>query len=239
MDLVTVSSIITRAQQASDQENSGYISPSEWLTYVNYGLRRMHDFIISASGDEYLLKSYTFALTSNTAFYTLPADFLRERAFDLNVSPKPISMQRFQWRERNKYQWAQFNWGAIGAAPMYALVGQQVVFYPAPTVQSAGITMWYFPTLQSTADGGTTWSSGTVTNTAVQVDGVNGFEQLAVLYAALMAKTKENTDPTGIQAQIAEVKDWITNSVTRRNEGDPSYVGEVQSDGGGAIFVDR
>ena len=238
MDLVTVSSIITRAQQASDQEASNYISASEWLTYVNYGLRRMHDFMISASGDEYMLKSYVFSLTSSSSVYTLPADFLRERAFDLNVAPKPISMQRFQWRERNKYQWAQFNWGGIGAAPMYCLVGQSVYFYPAPTVQSAGITMWYFPTLQTTPDGGTTWNSGTVSSTTVQVDGINGYEQLAVLYAALLAKTKEGTDPSGIQSQLVEVKLWINDSVTRRNEGEPMFVGEVNGDGGN-FFFDR
>jgi hypothetical protein len=239
MDLVAVSSIITRAQQAADQENSAFISPSEWLTYVNYGLRRMHDFLISASGDEYFLKSYTFALTNQTPNYTLPTDFLRERSFDLNVSPKPITMQRFQWRDRNKYQWAQFNWGAIGAAPMYCLVNNQVYFYPAPTVQSAGITMWYFPTLQSTTDGGTTWASGWISSPTSQVDGINGYEDLAVLYAALKAKTKEGTDTTSLEKQIVDAKEWIRDSVTRRNDGDPMFIGEVQSDGGGAIFFDR
>jgi len=233
MDLVSLSTLRARAQRAADQENSNFISTAEWQDYINHGLRRMHDLIVSASGDEYCLKSYNFTLVANTSTYALPTDFFRERAFDLNTAPKPVTMQRFNFRERNKYNWAQFSWGAVGGAPLFCIVGQNVMFMPAPTIASAGITMWYTPTLQKTSDNGVTWTSGTLSSDTDQIDGINGYEELAVIHAAILAKQKEDTDASLLMARLAQVENWVSESCRRRNDGDPVFVQEVQPDGAG------
>jgi hypothetical protein len=227
MDLVSLSTMRDRAKRAADLENSDFVSNTEWADYLNYGCRRLHDVLVSASGEEYWVKSYTFTIVAGTDTYALPADFYRERAFDFLTSPKPITMTRFQFRDRNKYNWAQFSWGAVGGAPLFCLIGPNVQFMPAPSGSTNGVKLWYIPTVQKTTDNGATWTSGALSLDTDKIDGINGYEELAVLEAAILARQKENTDASLLMARRAEILDWITTAAKRRNDGDPMFVGEA------------
>jgi hypothetical protein len=227
MDLVSLLSLRNRAKRAADMENSLFISDSEWNDYLNYGARRLHDVLVSASGDEYLLKSYSFTLVSGQTTYSLPSDFYRERAFDWVTSPKPLSMQRFSFRDRNKYNWVSYR-----GVPLYCLQGPSVLFMPTPTIAGSGIMLWYIPTLQKTTDSGATWTSGSLSADTDKIDGVNGYEELAVIHAAILAKQKENTDAGLLMARLEEVQRWVEESCHRRNDGDPMFIGDMNNDPG-------
>lgn len=231
-DLVSLSTLRSRAQYAANMENSGFVTMAEWNSYINYGARRLYDLLTSAYGDEYYLKSYAIPMVTGQDTYSLPSDFLRERAVDVAVGGKNINATRFLFKDRNKYNWANISWGAIGCTPLYTLQGPNIKFMPAPNISGAGVTLWYIPTLQKTTDGGTTWTSGSLSADTDQIDGVNGYEELVVLEAAIRGKAKEDTDPSTLISQRNEVLAWVQDSCRNRNAGDPMFVGDVQDNGG-------
>ena len=222
---VSLLTLRTRAKQAADMENDDFVSDAEWNTYLNYGACRLHDLLCSAFGEEYFLKSYSVPIVSGTATYDLPADFYRVRGVDATVGSRTITCKRFLFRERNRYQWGAINWNGIGEPPLYCMQGTQIRFLPTPNVSSASVTLWYIPTVQVLVHGVGSWTSAPLTNDDDEIDGVNGFEELIVLVAAVKAKLKNDEDPSVLMAQLNEVIGWIKTAAAQRDAGEPMFVG--------------
>ena len=63
------------AKDLADMDNSDFVSEAEWNTFINLGLRELHDLLVEAHDQEFLLKTYNFQVTPPTNTYSLPADF--------------------------------------------------------------------------------------------------------------------------------------------------------------------
>lgn len=230
-DLVSLATLRSRAQYAADMVNSGFVTTAEWNGYINYGARRLYDVLTSAFGDDYAIKSYSVPLVAGQDTYALPTDFFRERAVDVIVAGQNISAQRFMFKDRNKYNWANISWASIGCTPLYSIEGANIKFMPAPNITGTGVTLWYIPTLQVYVHGTGSLTSASLVNDDDTIDGVNGYEELIVLEAAIRAKLKEDTDASALISQRNEVLAWITDSARNRNAGDPAFVTDVTDRG--------
>lgn len=230
-DTVSLLALRTRAKQAADMENDSLVEDVEWDSYINYGARRLHDLLASAFGEEYFLKSETILVENGVNTYDLPADFYRARGVDVSVGSTAITCRRFQFRERNRYQWNSIGWNSIGEPPLYMIQGTEVRFMPTPNT-GASVTLWYIPTLQVQVHGAGNWTSASLVNDDDLIDGVNGFEELVVLTAAIKAKMKNDEDPSALMAQFREVLEWVQTASKQRDAGEPTFIGSVQGDNG-------
>lgn len=232
MDLVSLSTIRTRAKSAADMINDGLVADTEWNAWINYGARRLHDMLCSKFGDEYFIKSASVSTTQGSNVAPLPADFYRERSIDFGQGANAITLRRMSFKDRNKYNWASVVWGGSGAVPFYTISGTNLLLYPSPSVTGATLTLWYYPTLQVFVHGTGSITSASLVNDDDTIDGVNGFEELVVLEAAIRAKLKDDSDASALMAQRAEVLGWIDEAARQRNAGQPTFVGEMRDDSG-------
>lgn len=229
-NLVSLATLRGRAQYASDMENDPNISNTIWGMFLNYGAQRLHDILVNKGGEEYAISSGTINITNGTNTYDLPADFYRMKGIDVSNGARTYTLRRFQFREREKYNWATINWGGHGGVPVYMLQGHQVRFQPMPSINTTA-TIWYVPTMQVLVHGTGSWTSAALVNDDDCIDDVNGYAEYIVLEAAIRAMIKQDRDPSGLIAQRDEVKAWIESSAAQRDSNDPMYIGEVNGDG--------
>jgi hypothetical protein len=203
----TLGTLVTRAQERTDLENSTHIDSSEWKGYISTAYAQLYSILVE-SGMRYYesVQSISSAsLTDNTdggGFIALPADFLstigvdyaptggmREALFELMV------------QERNVYS------AVTGAqnAEAYCHSGVNLILYPKPP---SGQTYkhLYVPQpadLSSSADG-----------TSVDVVTPDG-EDYLIWTAAMFALTKQETDTSVCEryrkAAQERLMEWAVN----------------------------
>jgi hypothetical protein len=76
--------------------------------------------------------------------------------------------------------------------------------------------LWYIP--KATA----------ITTTAQTIDGVNGWEEYVVVDAARKMLIKEESDPSPLLMELAEIKQRITEMAAGRDSGSPQTIADVR-----------
>jgi len=210
-----------RAKRRADMENSGFVSDSEWNDYLEEGKAELHELVVDKHED-FLVRSTTFSLVANQNGYDLPSDFLMPRGVDLVSGNNTYTVRPFMFRERNRLE-GWYGGNSVGYNFMYQIFGNQIWFEPAPS-SSGSIKLWYVPQVERFKNDGDT----------LNVAYANGWERYIVLYAAIKALQKEESDVSFLMAELAGVQKKIESN-SYRSPSDPKRIVDVRYSKEGCI----
>lgn len=222
----TLLTLRTRAKRLADMENSSFVADAEWLAYINEGKAELHEILVGKHED-YSVTSCTIPLVAGTDAYALPDGtlyssalaFLKERGVDLVVGSESYTLEPFEFRERNRYSFVE-GAGISDVPYRYSVVGDNLRITPAPTA-SGTLTLWYVPqSVDLSADGDTLPASM-----------ATGWERYLVVYAAMRALMKEESDVSALMAELARSRATIEAAAGTRRAGDPRRVVDVRYSG--------
>lgn len=223
MAVVTVQNMIDRVRQRTDQVNSGFVTDSEIMNWLNVG-RRKHDALLTkAFGADYSGTSSTFSATANTGSYSLSAltagTFYKLLGLDRADTTSPTG-----WRDVKPYNFHDRNVPAAfpgvsvssqSGEVRYRIYGSNLLIRPIPT-GTINMQIWWLA--QATAFAATSDS----------FDDVNGSSEFIVLDAAIAVKDKEESDTSNLQNDRAIEERRILEMAPQRDAGEPESVADVQ-----------
>lgn len=243
-DHVTLASLVARVRQAADLEGSnGPVTDAEIKAQLALSLRRLHERLILARGQEYYRKTAELNVTPGQALYQLPADFFQLLAVlgaDAAIMASPRTTFDAASDSGNEGTWTRlvpFSMtelssllGSVRRAgwhegdlrfPRYRLRGlqdpaevpgvadlEQLELRPAPTYVWT-LRIEYLPRVLV--------PSG---DTSI-VNGVHGWEEIAVMEVAAYCLAKQEQDTRYLQTRIAEENARIQALARARDAGSP------------------
>jgi hypothetical protein len=196
--VVTLTTLQSRVKQRANVEfgsNNALFTTAELTDNINEGLARLYGFIIGVADQPYYLSNVAFNTSGNVDTYIIGpgqviniSDFFKGKGLDISYGQQLITSCRpFTWVERNRYKWIpgrvynqptfyQFIGKASGAVANAANDALKIIPMPSG---SFACTLWYYPVLAP------------LVNPGDEFDGINGFEEYAVLDAAIKLLTKQ------------------------------------------------
>lgn len=210
MAAVTLTTLRARARELADQVGSTFVTDAATSldAFINAGLDALYDLMVQAYGEDYFLTSSAFTTVAGTATYALPADFGKLRGVDLLYTGNTrVPLSRFNFAERNRLRDPLL----AGEVPSYRLQGSLLWLEPAPTAAYSG-TLWYVP------------SRPLLVNGADSVNVPNGWEDYAVLEAAIRVGLKEEGDVSGLLSLQERMRARLEAAVESRDAGEPERV---------------
>jgi hypothetical protein len=205
----------TRAKRRADMESSSFVSDEEWNDYLNEGISQLHG-IVTLKNDDFIVKDTTISLSNGVDAYRLPDDFLRERGVDLVEGSNTYTLDPFMFRERNRLQYYAGGITRSDVVYMYQIIGDFIRFIPDPT-GTGTIKLWYIPQAQILDRD----------KDKLDVAYANGWDRYVIIYAAIEALRKEESDVTMLEAKLNDAGKRIMDSAVR-SAGDPKRVVDVR-----------
>lgn len=209
---MTLAEIRLLAQQRADMVNSAFVTDAEWLAYINGSLGELYDLLLTHYGaDYYVATPYSF-VTTTAERYALPEDFYKLLGVDLSWPGAPsgyVTLRPFNFRERNDFGTAGAP--AVARELRYRLNGNDLWLRPQPAAGQT-IVLHYAPRLTRLEDD------------EDEVDGVSGWEELAIVDAARKALIKEESDTTALEREKAALVARIEMAAENRDAGSPATV---------------
>jgi hypothetical protein len=234
--LVTLSTLQNRTRQRANVENgsnNALFTTMELNDNINEGLATLYDFVISQQDQPYYLSQIAFNTSTNSDTYIIGAgqainvsNFYKGKGLDINFGQQiVISARPFMWSERNRFKWYP---GWIYSQPVfYQFIGKSsgnvansgtdsIKLIPTPSGQF-NCVLWYYPTLDPLVNAGDTF------------DGINGFEEYAVLHAArkLLVKQERFDHAQMLSSMMAEEKMRIEAMLVTHDAENPMRVQDV------------
>lgn len=218
MTAVSLTTLRTRVRELADMVGSAFVTDAATSldALVNVGVQKLHDKVLDAMGDDSLGRSSSavaITIASGTGTQALPADFYRMLGVDLLIGGDRVDLRRFEWKQRNAIR-TQSLW-LPREVPQYCLDGTTALRLNGMDGSYTG-TLWYAPI------------ATVLVNVGDTVDYPNGWEQYAVLYAAILALTKEESDTSGLKSLLAEEGQRIEAAAARRHQGSPPRMVDVE-----------
>jgi len=199
MRSVTLAQLMTRVRQRANMENSQFISDSELIDNINESLAELYDLLVGSYGQEYFRKtSPSTSTTASVSDYALPNDFYKVISVDIILSGnQTYSAIPFSEYERNQFKWYP-GWG-YNTPVLYRLHGSNstfpsgsISFIPGPT---GNFQINYVPSCPKLSD-----------PINDSFDGINGWEEYAVLDAAINCLQKEESDASALEARKGAIR---------------------------------
>lgn len=194
--------------------NSTFFTDTEINDEINASLKRLHNKLAQTFEDEYFHGSSTFASVADQKDYALPADFFKLLGVDVKRTSdnRWFSVHKFAFQERNTRNFTAF--GLLDYR--YRLRGDNIHLIPEP---QTGLTfqIHYIPTFTPLATDGATF------------DGINGWEEWAVIDAAMKMLRAEETDTAELQVDLQRIESEIEAVAANRDAGEPEQVVDLRS----------
>lgn len=225
--MITLAELKQQSRQRSDMENSEFVSDAELTQYINSSLAELHDLLIAAYNEDYVMEEYIFSAT-DAIEYVLPANFYKLRGVDLRTGPDGqwSTVKRFNFNRRNEQQNA-FTWNLLGLPYMeYRLVGNKVRFNRTPDLNMQ-FRLFYYPK-----------ATKLVLDTDVY-DDVNQFSEYVVVDAAIKMMQKEESDVSVLLAQKEALRQRIIAMAANRDANEPASVTDIYSEDTEITLVGR
>ena len=215
--MITLAELKTQARQRADMENSDFVSDSELVSYLNSSLAELHDLLIGAFAEEYVMEEYQWT-SDGSIQYALPADFYKLRGVDVRQNNGQwATVKRFNFNKRNEKQNA-FAWNMLGLPYIeYRLVGSNIRFNRDPDA-NLSFRMFYYP------------RATTLTLDSDSYDDVNGFAEYVVVDAAIKMLQKEESDVRVLMAQKEALKQRIQAMAQNRDANEPESVSDIYAE---------
>lgn len=233
---MSLAELMGLTRQESDTENDEHITDSEIQRYINQSRLELYDMLITTFGEDYYTAQASFPLVAGTDLYNLPDGILYggapcyykgmlvEATQGPNViAGQPITLDRFNLREKNRFNLPQNLMNYPYMLPRYRLSGSQILFAPKP---ASGITvnLWYAPKLRplfEATDMAEDWG---------------GWLEYVVVDAAIKCLLKQERDASAYFARKGALKARIEAAAPNRDLAEPNTVTETQPLGMGNPF---
>ena len=227
---VTRSAMRTRVRSLANMETadaSAFVTDTEINQWLDDAIRETYDKLIQARGEDYYATSSTQTLTVGSSDYyicpavlgVLPAQlFYRMLEVVVSDTGEAVRVPRFQAGQYAQ----QVNAGLSGnardkTALRWRLVANdKVQLLPAPG-SAWTLTCHYIPAFV------------TLASDIAAFDGINGFEDYAILVAARRCLMKEESDTAAIDAEIGKVSARI-DMMACRDDTEPRTIGDTRQD---------
>lgn len=214
---MTVAEVRLAAQQRADMVNSQFVTPTEWVSYINFSYKELYDILVAKFEDYYSI-SLTFSVPSGSNSYTLPADFYKMRGVDRAVSGNEFyTIRPFTFEDRNNRRRAALFRGLYPTV-RYRILGSNLIFTPDDAADGT-YRIWYIP------------RASDLTLDTDTIDGVNGWEEYVIVDAAIKALTKEESDAQVFMMQKQALLKRIEDMAGNRDAGEPERITDITVSG--------
>lgn len=224
--MVTLAELKERARQRADMENSEFVSDAELTQYINSSLAELHDLLIAAYNEDYVMEEYSWSSTG-AMDYDLPSDFYKLRGVDVRMGTGDwATVKRFNFNRRNEDQSA-YAWNLLGVPYMeYRLVGSKIRFNRTPS-GNLNFRMFYHPRAVELVDD------------TDQYDDVNAYSEYIVVDTAIKMLQKEESDVQVLMGQKAMLKQRIESMAQNRDANEPESVTDIYAEDSDTVLIGR
>lgn len=229
--LQTLDDMRTRVRELANMETNaaaGFVTDDELRRRLNEALKGLYDILVESRGQEYYVKNATITLLSGINDYDLPGDFYQGASVVASDGSRFCQLRTWEMLELA----AMESLSAQTSGSIYSLryrfkgpdvsgsLPNRITIYPTP---GAGftITVWYIPAMVDLVLGLDTFN------------GVNGWEQWAVLTAAIDILNKEESDTSVLMTERAMIEARIRKLAGNQDAGRASRITDVRGDWGG------
>lgn len=203
----------TRVRQLADNTASTFVTDAEINGWLDLGLSELHD-ILATKFEDYFESSDSITTVSGTSDYNLASDFYKMLSVDRVAGGIRYTIPRYMNTERNRRQAISAFYPFYGYE--YRVIGAKIRFIPTPGAADS-IEYAYIPQYVPLA------ADGTLVSSAIP----QGWEELAVIEAAVRCLVKEESDPTFLQIKKQEIIQRIEASASDRDANCPARVADV------------
>lgn len=257
--IVTLGAMVTRARRLAKQENSTFASDEEVKSLLLTGIQDVRDTLHGDGGQEWERSTAEIVTTPGQAIYDLPTDYYRlkllsastqvpsERGgggwnpslsdltdwrglWPFNLDELPLLLNNTSGDASNAMYRLRGKQGGTGGAGSASPV-RQVEIRPTPRVEYT-LRLEYLPrTVVPSAD-------------AYEVDGLNGFEMIPILQAAICLLQMEESDASGLREWLGREQARLTAVASGQDQTRPERVADTAGildpiDGYGGFFGRR
>lgn len=215
----TLGDLKDKARQRSDMVNNPFIAEDELTTYINESYKELYDIIVSKFEDYYVSGPVSFSLGTGESTYALPSDFYKLLGVDRSLGGDDYyTIRPFNFEQRNSRRSSTLYRG-IYPNIQYRLVGDYLRFNPEDLAQG-DYRLWYVPTVTALAN-----DSDSI---GIELD---KWAEFIVVSAAIKMLAKEESDPSVLMSQKAELKRRIEEMAANRDVGESMRVTDVTMTG--------
>jgi hypothetical protein len=198
-------------------------------TIVNGAAAELYDLLVSARGHEYYATDGALSVVAGTATYALPSDFYQLLSVRLEwAAGRFEELTPAAVRERTDYAnltyWAPFTPKAYRLRGTQTASSQTMEFFPTPT-SAVTARVRYIPVFALLA------------NDSATFDGVNGWEKLVALKAAIEYRTIAEKPLGTLPDLYKECFQRISSLADQRNANYAEQVQNVYPDGGRSEYL--
>jgi len=216
MRTITLGELKQKARERADMVNSQFIKDAELVGLINDSITDLYDLLTDTYEDYYIHDS-TITTISNQDTYSLPSDFYKLRGVDYFITAnEALSVKQFQFAERNVYERSIiYSGGLDGDSRLrYRILGNNIRFIPLPDAGKS-IKLWYVPV------------SSKLSADIDTFDGINGYEELVILDAAIKMLQKEESDTSSLERRYQRIWKRVMDSAANRDAGESARVSDV------------
>jgi hypothetical protein len=212
----------------ADVENATARFPTPEVTeYVNQGIAELYDLLVSARGVGFYEKTVTITTDGISNNYALPSDFYQLVMFQVNLgyttganltSAVNTALEQFMMHERPELSsslpgWSgqPFRYRVHGGDPSQPNqvqgtipTGYTVEFLPPPSA-NIRIQLFYVP------------SCPRLVNPNDVFDGINGWEEYVIFYAAMLMRFKDDLSADHMIAMLDRIKSRVMGLASHRD----------------------
>jgi hypothetical protein len=206
-------------------------SDVEFNEYINTALKELYDILIQKYGAQFFVNPTpaTIPVLANVDTYALPKDCYKVAGVEVSlnlINNTWVTIRPFNFNERNRYNWAPMAWNIFGVANVrYNILGSYIKFTPGPIIPTTYVRIWYSPVFVELVN-----DTDTLDNpTYCPLISTNGWDNYAVIKAAILAKIKEEGDITELMAELNAQMQRIEDTAGTRDEAEPSVTVDVNA----------
>ncbi len=210
--------------------NSDFVTDAEILRYVNESISELYDMLITAKGQEWYIRTYTFPTADGVADYVIPEveNFYLLLGVDVDSdTDTPFPIRPYMLDERHDLtQGSRFLYSGRIPNMRYRLSGtviadgtytHQISFTPTPT-SVRSIQLLYIPHAPEFL----------IANVATDKwDGFNGWEEYVVVDSAIKCLEKEESSTVALERRKERLIGRIEGLASAHDDGFPERVTDI------------
>lgn len=218
---VTLTELRALVREAADMEGSSFVDDTELDKKINNGVKYLWRELARYFPDDYLTSTTPspFVTVANVQTVSLPTDFMKLVGVDFERDGVMVPAKgRFPFGDRNlNGRYSSWVWSGDCVIVRYKVMGQKLFFQDAPNAVYNG-QIWYIPHATALASG----------SDSVELF---GYEQIAVLKAAIACLNKEESDISGLMAELQLEQKNLIETAPKRDIGEPGKTRDVRRTG--------
>ena len=228
MATITLSELRTLCRELADMEaataSNHFVDDAELNRRINEACAELRDLLIELRAQQWFIAEHTIDLVVDQVTYTLPSDFyLLELVLAsdgaLATADEIVTVDPYEMTEEAGLRmWSVSSGASTVSHYRYRLIGDHIHILPVPQDATHDITLRYVPAYQEMA-------SDLDTFTCPQ-----GWWKWAALKVAIDLLNKEESDTSGLAAQLGSLTQKIRALAPSRDHGRPPRIQDTRRD---------